>query len=94
MVFAPVGQMAFTNYLAQSIIAAIIFYGMHWFGMLQRYEVYYLVGGIWIFQIIFSHVWLRYFLFGPFEWLWRTLTYWQLQPMRKKVYVEDKFSIN
>ena len=94
MVFAPVGQMAFTNYLVQSIIAAIIFYGMHWYGMLQRYEVYYIVGGIWIFQIIFSHVWLRYFLFGPFEWLWRTLTYWQLQPMRKKVYVEDNFSIN
>lgn len=74
-IFAPVGQMAFTNYLMQSIITSIIFYGMGWFGKLQRYEIYYVVLGIWIFQIIFSHIWLRYFLFGPFEWLWRSLTY-------------------
>jgi len=92
-VFAPVGQMAFTNYLSQSIITSIIFYGMHWYGMFQRYEVYYIVAGIWIFQIIFSHIWLRYFLFGPFEWVWRSLTYWQRMPMRKRVFV-DNFSIN
>ncbi len=38
------------------------------FGRLQRYELYYVVGSVWIFQIIFSHIWLRYFRFGPFEW--------------------------
>ena len=83
-IFAPVGQMAFTNYLMQSIIMSTIFFGMGWFGKLQRYEIYYVVVGVWIFQIIFSHIWLRYFLFGPFEWLWRSLTYLQKQPFLKR----------
>lgn len=82
----PVGQMAFTNYLMQSILGGIIFYGIGFglFGRLQRYELYYVVGALWIFQIIFSHIWLRYFRFGPLEWLWRSLTYWKVQPMKKK----------
>ena len=83
-IFAPVGQMAFTNYLMQSIIMSTIFLGMGWFGKLQRYEIYYVVVGVWIFQIIFSNIWLRYFLFGPFEWLWRSLTYQHKQPFIKK----------
>ncbi|MDQ6756891.1 MAG: DUF418 domain-containing protein [Bacteroidota bacterium] len=83
-IFAPVGQMAFTNYLMQSIITSIIFYGMGWFGQFQRYQIYYVVLGIWVFQIIFSTIWLRYFLFGPFEWLWRSLTYLRKQPFIRK----------
>lgn len=82
---APVGKMALTNYLMTSIIATTIFYG-HGFGLFGNYgrsELYLFVFGIWIFQIIFSHYWMRYFQFGPFEWLWRSLTYWKLQPMRK-----------
>jgi len=82
-VFAPVGQMAFTNYLSQSIITSIVFYGFAVYGTLQRYEVYYVVGAIWLFQILSSHIWLRYFRFGPFEWIWRSLTYLQRQPMKK-----------
>lgn len=81
--FAPVGQMAFTNYLSQSIFAAIIFYAMGWFGHFQRYQVYEIVACIWIFQIITSNIWLRYYLFGPFEWLWRSLTYMKLQPIKR-----------
>ena len=81
----PVGQMAFTNYLMQSLICGLYFYGpgFNMFGKLERYELYYVVASVWIFQIIFSHIWLRYFRFGPFEWLWRSLTYWKKQPMRK-----------
>ena len=81
----PVGQMAFTNYLMQIIICGIIFYGIGFsmFARLQRYELYYVMAGVWVFQIIFSHLWLRYFRFGPFEWLWRSLTYWKLQPIKK-----------
>jgi uncharacterized protein len=81
----PVGQMAFTNYLMQSIICGLIFFGVGFglYGHLQRYELYFVVGAVWLFQIIFSHVWLRYYRFGPFEWLWRSLTYWKLQPMKK-----------
>ena len=88
-VFAPVGQMAFTNYLAQSIITAIIFLGFGLYGKLQRFEVYYIVGAIWVFQIVFSHIWLRYFRFGPFEWLWRSLTYWHKQPMKKQTVTRE-----
>jgi uncharacterized protein len=76
--------MAFTNYLSQSIITSTIFYGFVLFGKFQRYEIYYVLGAIWLFQIITSHIWLRYFKFGPFEWIWRSLTYLQLQPMKRK----------
>jgi uncharacterized protein len=81
----PVGQMAFTNYLLQSVLCGIFFYGVGFgmFGKLQRYELYYVVGTVWVIQIFWSHLWLRYFRFGPFEWLWRSLTYWEMQPFRK-----------
>jgi uncharacterized protein len=82
-VLAPVGQMAFTNYLCQSIITSIVFYGFGLFAKLQRYELYYVVGSIWVFQIIFSHIWLHYFRMGPLEWIWRSLTYWKKQPLKK-----------
>ena len=83
-ILAPVGQMAFTNYLSQSIITSVIFYGFGLFATLQRYEVYYVVISIWLFQVIFSHIWLRYFRFGPFEWLWRSLTYLYRPPMLRR----------
>lgn len=81
----PAGQMAFTNYLMQSIIALIFFSGIGFafYSQLERYQLYMLVVAIWFFQIIFSALWLRYYRFGPFEWLWRSLTYWKFQPMRR-----------
>ena len=83
--FRPVGQMAFTNYLMQSLICAILFYGIGFalFGKLQRYQIYIVVGCIWVFQIIFCHIWMRFFNFGPFEWAWRSLTYWKRQDMTR-----------
>lgn len=84
-VFRPVGQMAFTNYLMQSILCGLFFYGigLGYFGKLERYEIYFVVFAVWLFQIIISHIWMHYFRFGPFEWLWRTLTYWKRQPFRR-----------
>ncbi len=81
----PVGQMAFTNYLMQSLLGGLFFYGVGFgvFGKLQRYETYYVVAAIWILQITWSHIWLRNYRFGPLEWAWRSLTYWKKQPMRK-----------
>jgi uncharacterized protein len=81
----PVGQMAFTNYLSQSFMCGLFFYGsgLGKFARLQRYELYYVVVIVWLIQIVWSHLWLRYFRFGPMEWLWRSLTYWKLQPFRK-----------
>lgn len=82
---AAVGQMAFTNYIMQTLICNIIFlgFGFSLYGMLERYELYYIVFSVWIFQLIMSPIWLRYFRFGPLEWIWRSLTYWQKQPFRK-----------
>jgi len=82
---AAVGQMAFTNYITHSIICNFIFlgYGLSMYGKLQRYELYYIVGSIWVFQLIFSPIWLKYFRFGPLEWLWRSLTYWKIQPFKR-----------
>jgi uncharacterized protein len=81
---ANVGQMAFTNYLSQSIFCSFIYfgYGLGLYDHFRIYQIYFVVLGIWIFQLIFSSIWLRYFRFGPFEWLWRSLTYWKKQPMR------------
>jgi uncharacterized protein len=86
----PVGRMAFTNYLLQSLICGLIFYGVGFgmFGKLQRYELYYVVAAVWVFEIILSHIWMRYFSFGPFEWLWRSLTYWKKQPFRRNRHLE------
>jgi uncharacterized protein len=81
----PVGQMAFTNYLMQSLMCGLFFYGVGFgmYGKLQRHEIYYLVAAVWAIQIIYSNIWLHYFRFGPMEWAWRSLTYWKKQPFRK-----------
>jgi uncharacterized protein len=82
----PVGQMAFTNYLMQSLLCGLYFYGVVGFGkygQLERHEIYYVVGAVWAIQIAWSHLWLHYFRFGPLEWAWRSLTYWKKQPFRK-----------
>ena len=83
--FANVGQMAFTNYLMQSILCTLFFYGygLGYYNHLKYHQLYFVVGAVWIFQLIFSAIWLRYYRFGPFEWLWRSLTYWKKQPMMK-----------
>ncbi|SEO32019.1 uncharacterized protein SAMN05192574_10759 [Mucilaginibacter gossypiicola] len=83
-VFANVGQMALTNYLMQSIITSIIFFGFGFYGKLQRYELIEAALLIWIFQIILSAIWLRYFTYGPFEWAWRSLTYLKTQPFKRR----------
>ena len=84
---SAVGQMAFTNYLMQSIICTLFFfgYGLGYYGHLKFHQIYYVVASVWIFQMIFSVIWLKYFRFGPFEWVWRSLTYWKKQPLKISV---------
>lgn len=83
---AAVGQMAFTNYVMHTVICTLIFfgYGLNYFADFQYYQLYYIVAGIWALQLIVSPIWLKYYLFGPLEWVWRSLTYRQAQPMRRK----------
>ena len=73
----PVGRMALTNYIFQSLISVFIFYnfGMNLIGETGLVYVACIAIGILICQIVFSNLWLGYFKFGPMEWLWRSLTY-------------------
>lgn len=81
---AAVGRMALTNYLTHSIFFSTLFYGYGFglYGTIHRTGLAAMVLAMWVFQLIVSPIWLRYFRFGPAEWLWRSLTYWQRQPMR------------
>ena len=83
-IFAPVGRMALTNYLAQSVVCVLIFYGPFLGLMGQVGPTVTLAICLAIFgaQIAWSHWWLARYRFGPMEWLWRVLTYGTLQPMR------------
>jgi len=75
---AAAGQMAFTNYITQSVFCTFLFtgYGFGLYGRLERHQLYYVVAAIWIFELIASSLWLRRFRLGPLEWCWRSLTYW------------------
>jgi uncharacterized protein len=83
---AAVGQMALSNYLFHSIIASVLFLGWG-FGLAGDFDYavqLLIVVAIWIVQLIVSPIWLQNFRYGPAEWLWRTLTYGRVQPMRQE----------
>ncbi|HXH00543.1 MAG TPA: DUF418 domain-containing protein [Sphingomicrobium sp.] len=84
---AAVGRMAFTNYLATSIIAASLFFGggIALFGQLSRFEAWLVVPCIWLLMLTWSRPWLARFHYGPFEWIWRSLARGELQPLRKRL---------
>ncbi len=83
---APVGQMALTNYIMHSVITAILFhaYGFGLFGKINVWQGIALTVLIFLVQIPLSKWWLRLFLYGPLEWLWRSLTYLKLQPFKRQ----------
>lgn len=83
---AAVGKMALTNYIMHSIFAMFIFTGAGFglFGTFQRFELLYIVFAIWIFQLIVSSIWLKYYQYGPLEWIWRNLSYLKKHPFKKK----------
>ena len=71
------GRMALTNYIGQSVLGVLIFYGVG-LGMGADTGLIYgeiIALAVFIFQIAFSSGWLQYFRFGPLEWIWRCLTY-------------------
>lgn len=84
--FAAAGRMALTNYLMSSIIGAFLYYGPPGLGRIgaSNYgEVALTLLIIWAAMLIWSPLWLAVFRFGPFEWVWRSLTYWRPQLMRR-----------
>ena len=86
LVLAPVGRMALTCYLSQTLFGLWLFYGFTLGPNLMGK-----IGPTWLvfvwligyaMQVWLASTWLRYFRFGPAEWLWRSLTYWKFQPLR------------
>jgi uncharacterized protein len=80
---SAVGRMALTNYILQTVICTLLFYGVGFglFGKLERKELLFVVVSIWIFETIASSQWLARFRFGPLEWMWRSLTHGSRQPL-------------
>lgn len=83
---AAVGRMAFTNYIAQSLIMTTIFWGGRGFGMfgeIDRPGQFALVLAVWALQLVWSPLWLKRYRMGPLEWVWRVLTYKTAPPLRR-----------
>jgi uncharacterized protein len=83
--FAAVGRAAFSNYLGTSLLATLIFngWGFGLYNQLSRAESWLLVPAVWLIMLLWSKPWLERYRYGPFEWLWRSLSRFELQPMRK-----------
>jgi uncharacterized protein len=83
---AAVGRTALSNYLLTSVLCTLFFYGhgLGFYAKLQRIELYLVVLGMWVINLTLSPWWLERFRYGPAEWLWRSLTYWKLQPLRRE----------
>jgi uncharacterized protein len=78
-----VGRTAFSCYILTSIICTFVFYGhgLGWFGTVGRPGQLLVTLVVWVVLLIVAPWWLEHFRFGPLEWLWRTLTYGERQPM-------------
>ncbi|PYT01959.1 MAG: transporter [Acidobacteria bacterium] len=84
-VLAPVGRMALSNYLFQTVVCVTIFYGYGFgmFGSIGSLKATLIALAIFSVQILLSSIWLRYFAYGPMEWIWRQLTYGRRLPLTK-----------
>lgn len=83
---SAVGQMAFTNYIMHSLICTTIYnggYGLGLFGHVDRIWQVAIVAAIFVAQLYYSPFWLAKFRFGPLEWVWRSLAYWERPPFRR-----------
>jgi uncharacterized protein len=82
--FAAVGRMALSNYIGQSLIGSFIFYGtgLGYYNQIGRVGQIIIVGAVGAIQLLLSPIWLKYFRYGPLEWLWRSLTYRRRQAFR------------
>ncbi|GKU80317.1 DUF418 domain-containing protein [Paenibacillus sp. L3-i20] len=78
------GKMALTNYIGQTVLVLIAGHWMNLFKSIGLMESLSLCIGILVFQMLFSVIWLKYFVMGPLEWIWRAATYFQWPPLRRQ----------
>jgi len=83
---AAVGRTALSNYLLTSIVLTFVFngYGLGLFARYERHQLIWFVFAMWAVNLLWSPLWLRHYRYGPAEWAWRSLTYWQRQPMKRE----------
>lgn len=78
-----VGRMAFTNYILQSVVGYIIMRSFNFYHSFSVVDCILIVMITFSFQIVLSKLWLKYYRFGPLEWLWRCISHWKILPIRK-----------
>ena len=83
--FIPYGKMALTNYFVQSIVGTFIFFGwgLGYITKIPSSVALVIAIAIIISQMLFSKLWLKYFNYGPLEWLWRSVTFLKRYPLKK-----------
>ncbi|MGL4853397.1 MAG: DUF418 domain-containing protein [Phocaeicola sp.] len=83
---AAVGRMSVTNYMMQSVLGVILFYGFGFnLGVTASFLVCALVGvGVCLFQVVVSNYWMKRYYYGPIEWLWRCATFFKSYPLKRK----------
>ncbi|MFB9859704.1 DUF418 domain-containing protein [Salinicoccus siamensis] len=79
----PVGQLALTNYIMQSVLMIVLFFGFNLFNQIGALWFPLIVAATFGFQIVVSHLWMRYFKYGPLEWIWRISTYGKILSIKK-----------
>lgn len=84
-IFLPYGRMALSNYVGQTVVGTYIFFGwgLGLLGSIGAAHAILIGQGIFVFQVVFSRIWLKYFRYGPLEWLWRSGTYLKWQSLLK-----------
>jgi uncharacterized protein len=89
---AAVGRTALSNYILTSLLCQLIFLWGPWklFGRIDYVDRHLVMLGVWATNIVASMLWLKAFEFGPIEWVWRSLTYAKLQPMRMRFVREPR----
>lgn len=83
---AAPGRMALTNYIGQSALGMMLFYGIGFRlgASLGLVQVELVAAAVFLAQMLCSHAWLKFCLFGPLEWGWRMLTYGKRLPLFRK----------
>lgn len=86
-----VGRTAISNYIFTSLVCKWVFSWGPWklYGRLEYFQWYCVVAAVWTLNLTLSSLWLRFFAFGPLEWLWRSLTYGEPQPLLLKTSAES-----
>ncbi|WP_242637741.1 MULTISPECIES: DUF418 domain-containing protein [Bacillaceae] len=79
------GRMALSNYISQTALIYLAGIVLNLFNHITYLQTFFLCIVIYMVQFFFSVIWLRYFTYGPLEWIWRVVTYLERPPLRKPI---------